>query len=248
MGVRGSFKGFTPHSIPEVAAGYYWDPAEASGSDLATFLLREGNKKTAYDMVTPSLGTAPAIGVLNNEAVITYTNQAVADDSARTALTVQRGWTGATMVWGWFTAASAPNTFFAHSRAVTNLLIQTAAGDWRIGAHDGTDAIEYRFPLPPGGYAAGPVYVEVMFVPSAASTNRLQLAYNRVAQTPTVTVAMDVTLRDTAEYLNFASTVSDSNTNNIAATFSVGVWGITNGIPSAKDRDRLFNHRRLAPA
>lgn len=238
---RASFRGFTPKQIPQVSSGYFWDPAQASGSGTTSFLLIEGNKKTSYNMTTPSLAAAPTIGLVNNHPVITYTSGAV-DDLARTSEMVQRGWTGATMAWGWISFSSGPGVFFGHARTPNNLRINVGASRTDIFAHDGTVDQEYRFPV-----ATSPVYIEVLFVPTAAATNRVQLFYNRVQQTPTLAPSFGSTsLTDASAYLTYCGSVSDSSTFNIGADVSCGVGGICNGIPSDKDRNRLFNYRRFS--
>jgi hypothetical protein len=238
-------RGFYLGSIPQVAAGYFWDPASASGSALASFALPEGSGRTTHNMITPAVETAPAIGTINGQAVITYTNQAAADDLARTAATT-RGWTGETYFAAWFNMATAAGFVFGHYRTAQNFAVQFNAGDVRVYGHDGTALREYRFPVPPGGYAAGPFFCEAAFVPSAGATNRLQLWYGLAAQTPSVTASMGASLQDSSEVLTFGGTAGDATALNITATFSHGVAVLASGIPSAADRARFMAHKRLA--
>ena len=230
---------FLPQFVAEVAAGYFWDPARATGSG-ATFTVPEGNGKTAYDMIVPSAAVAPTTSTINGRTVVSHTN--AADDSlTRTSAVKQRGWTGATMIFGWVSCASAPSIIFGHWRSVNNIEIQLTASDIRLGASDGT-VREARFPLPPGGYAAGPFYIEAIATPNAAH----QMWYNRVQQTPNVSASLGATLQDTASFLSFSGTQSDAGVNNILADFKVGLFGITNGVPSANNRDRLYRCAALA--
>jgi hypothetical protein len=231
--------------VPQISAGYFWDPAFATGGDAAGFLLPEGNGKTTRNMITPTVDTAPAIGSVNSQAVITYTNQAAADDLARTAATT-RGWTGETYFATWFNMAAACGFAFGHYRTAQNFAVQFNAGDVRVYGHDGTALREYRFPVPPGGYAAGPFFCEAAFVPSAGATNRLQLWYGLAAQTPSVTASMGATLQDSAEIVTFAGTAADASALNITATFSHGVAVLAPGLPSAADRAKFMAYKRLA--
>lgn len=231
---------FLPQFVAEVAAGYFWDPARATGNG-ATFTVPEGNGKTAYDMVAPSAAVAPTTATVNGRPVITYANGVSDDSLLRTSVIKQRGWTGATMIFGWISCASAPSIVFGHWRTVNNIEIQLTAGSIRLGASDGTTQ-EAIFPLPPGGYAAGPFYIEAIATPNAAH----QMWYNRVQQTPTSSASLGATLRDTASFLSFSGTQADSGTNNILADFKAGLFGVTNGVPSANNRDRLYRYGALA--
>lgn len=239
---RRSFKTF-PASIPEVGAGYWWDPTFATGSGTAAFLLPEMNRKSTHNLVAPSQATAPTVTTINGQSVVSYAN-GVPDQISRTNDTVTRGFTGAQMFWGWFNFASAPNVTFA--AGVILFGYQFAAGDVRVLVHDGVSLKESRFPLPPGGYAAGPFFYEALFVPSESATNRIQLAIDRVTQTPTLAASPGTAATDTAAQIKMgAGTAIDSSISNIAADHAHGVIGITNGIPSSAHRDRLFAYRRL---
>lgn len=245
MGARGSFKGsFAPQRVPEVAAGYFWDPAQASGSASASFLIPEGNGKSAYNIITPSAGVAPAIGLVNGQAVITYAN-GTPDKCGRVSGTVQRGFTGASMIWGWVSAAAAPGVVLGHFRTSQNFALQLNTSDCRLYVNDGGGVIDARFPNPT--YANGPFYYEGVFDPSqATATNRMQIWVNRVQLTPNVAGSPGTSMLDTADVLGFSASANDSSNFNINADFSAGVMGMTSGIPSDDNRDRLFNYRRLA--
>jgi hypothetical protein len=236
---------FDPRQITEVAAGYFWDPAAGSGSGAAGFSIPEGNGKTAYNIITPSAGVAPALSTVNGRAVVVYTN-GTPDKCARVAGNVQRGFTGATMIWGWVSAPG-PNLgiWFSHWRAGIQFGVSGSGADLRINMNDGSSDVESRFPLPSGGYAAGPFYVEALFVPSASATSRLQLTIDRVAQVPTVAGSPGTAMRDTADVMGFSSQAGDSSNFNMNGDCSIGVIGLTDGIPSDAARDRMFNHRRL---
>lgn len=246
MGARGSFKGqFSPQRVPEAAAGYFWDPAAASGSASASFLLPEGNGKSAYNMLTPSVTVAPALTSVNGQPAVFFAN-GTPDKCIRATGNVQRGFTGACMIWGWISAPGANvGPIFSHSRASGNLSINLTTADVRINMHDGVGAIESRFPLPPGGYAAGPFYYEGLFVPSAAATSRLQLTIDLVAQVPTLAGSPGTSMQDTADVMGFSSSANDTSNFNMNGDCTIGIMGLTNGIPSDEDRVKLFNYRRL---
>jgi hypothetical protein len=236
---------FDPRQVAEVAAGYFWDPAFATGSGTAAFLLPEGNLQTTHDVITPSAGTAPAVGSLNGQAIVTYTNQAVADDMARTAA-AERGITGALGFGGWFNQAAAAGTLFVHGRGANmDLYLQFAAGSVRVGLHDGTSSKESQFPIPSGGYAAGPFFVFATFDPAQAAAARLGLSYDTVAQVPNVAGTPGTTARDSSDVIAFGGSASDASTSNITGDWSHGMLYLTNGVPSAASLARMFNYRRL---
>jgi hypothetical protein len=247
MGARGSYKGFfSPSKVPEVAAGYFWDPAAASGSGTASFLMPEGNGKSTHNIITPAANVAPSVTSINGQAVVLYTNS-TPDKTARVSNTsAQRGFTGAAMIWGWVSTPG-PNIgiVLQHGRVTLQFGLQLNTADVRVYVHDGTSTVESRFPLPPGGYAAGPFYYEGPYVPSAAATSRIQLTFDRVAQVPNVAGSPGTSMQDSAEVMGFSCNGGDSSNFNLSGDFSAGVMGITNGIPSDEDRDKLFNYRRL---
>ncbi len=231
---------FRAEHVPEVAAGFFWDPSNATGSDSAGFSLPESNGKTTHNVITPAAGTAPAIGSLNGRNIITYTNQAVADDISRTA-SVQRGFTGSMGFGGWINQAAAAGTLITHGRGANqNAYIQFAAGSVRVGIHDGVGNNEAQFPVPPGGYAAGPFFVWATFNISLAAASRIGLSFDTVAQTPNVTASPGTTARDTADVIAFGGPLSDSSTSNIGGDWSHGMLFWTSGIPSAADLSRMM--------
>jgi hypothetical protein len=245
MGARGSFKGaFSPARVQQVQAGYFWDPASVQNSGAATFLIPEGNGKATHNMVTVAANTAPGATLINGQAALEYTN-ANPDEIMRVTGNVQRGFTGSVMLWGWVSMATAAGILFTHGRAPNlQFAAQFNAGDCRVYAYDGSGNVESRFPNPV--YASGPFYMEAIFDDSQTATNRLQMWINRVQLTPNVAGTAAAALLDTAGVLTFAGTQADSSSLNISADFSHGVVGLTNGLPSAEDRDKLFNYRRLA--
>jgi hypothetical protein len=236
---------FIPGQVPQISAGYFWDPAFATGGDAAGFTLPEGNGKTTHNVITPAAGTAPAIGTINGQAVITYTNQAVADDMSRTAA-VQRGFTGAMGFGGWLNQAAAAGTLFVHGRGATqDLYLQFAAGSVRVGVHDGVSAKESQFPIPPGGYAAGPFFIFATFDPALAATSRIGLTIDTVAQAPNVAGSPGTAARDSSDVIALGGSISDSSTSNIGGDWSHGVLYLTRDVPSSATLLSMFNHKRL---
>ncbi len=246
-GARGSFKGlFRPEQVPEVAAGYFWDPARASGSGAAGFLLPEGNGKVTHNIITPSAGEAPILSSLNGQNIVSYANGSP-DKMARTATTVTRGFTGSACFGGWINQATACGVVTDGRGSLIHFGFQFTAGDIRAFVRDTVDLKESRFPLPPGGYAAGPFFYLVGFdAAEAVATNRTKLWIDGAAQVPNVTASPGAVMDDAAAPVAMgAGSNSDNNANQITADWSHGMMYLTSGIPSAENRDRLFNYRRL---
>lgn len=233
---------FQPNQVAEVAAGYWWDPARATGSG-ATLTLPEMGGHSAYDMIVPGTGAAPVAGTVNSQQVLNFTNQTVtADPSLRTSAVKQRGWTGATVVWGWVSRAANLGTVVNHARTTPNIQVQFTTSDVRLVGYDNAGtAYEARFPLPTGGLAAGPVFYWGVLNPGQAH----QMWYDGVQQTPNVSATQGAQLRDTAEFLNVGGAQSDTSASNYLADWSLGIFGFANGIPSAADHARLRSFRKL---
>jgi hypothetical protein len=232
---------FDPRSVPEVAAGYFWDPTNATGAG-ATLTVPEGNGKSTYDMITPMAGTAPTPGTLNGQVVAQYANGSP-DQLMRTNATVTRGWTGATYFAAWIQTGAATGGVFGHWRTANNLLLQLNAGDSRVNASDGGAAVGNRFAAVTFG--ATPWFIEALFDPAQVDVGRLRLFVDRVELTPTLTSSIGTTLADTSEYITAGGTVGDNTTLNYTADFKTGVVYLANGIPSAAARDRLYAFRAL---
>lgn len=230
---------FNPGQIAAVAAGYWWDPTFAQGSG-ASLVLPEMNGRSAFNMTAPSVAVAPAAAAVNGQAVLTYTNGAN-DSLLRTAAKQTRGWTGTTHIWGWVNAPSAPGAVFGHYRTAHNAVLSLDGTRITVVVHDASADQEARFPLPPGGYATGPFFYDLLLKPGSA----VALSIDRVAQTPTLSATVTTSVQDTSEYLTFGGTFADSGSSNYSASFSVGAFGIANGQISALELDQLFAFRKL---
>ena len=232
---------FDPRQVPEIAAGYFWDPTSATGTG-ATLVVPEGNGKSTYNMVTPAANTAPTPGTINGQVVAQYAN-GTPDQIMRTNTTVQRGWTGATYFACWLQATTAPGNILGHYRTAQNLLLEVGA-DARVAADTGAGLQEQRFgaALP---FGAAPFFMEGVFDPSQAAAARLRLFVDLVEQVPTLTVAAGSSLVDTAEFLTCGGVGGDSSTFNYTADFKTGVIYLGNGIPSAANRALLYAFRAL---
>jgi len=233
--------GFDPRLVPEIVAGYFWDPTFATGSG-ATLRVPEGNGKSTYDMVTPAANTAPTAGTINGQVVAQYANGSP-DQLMRTSTTVQRGWTGATYFAAWVQAPAVVGSIMGHWRTANNLNLQLNTSDCRVQGDFGGGATEQRFPVAPFG--ATPFFIEGIFDPSQAATGRFIFTIDRVAQTPTTANALGAALTDTAEFITCGGAFNDSSTFNYTGDFKTGVVYLANGIPSAANRDLLFAFRAL---
>lgn len=228
---------FSPAHVPQVAAGFFWDPTRATGSG-ASIVVPEGNGKATYNMVTPAANTAPTAGLINGQVVAQYAN-GVPDQLMRTSAAVTRGWTGATYFAVWLQASAAIGSVFGHWRTANNLLCQINGADCRMFV----GAAEQRFSVAPLG--ATPFFLEAVYDPALAATARAAMFINRIALTQTTSVAIGATIPDTSEVLTAGGVAGDASNFNYSADFRTGVVYLANGLLSAADRDRLYNFRRL---
>lgn len=246
LDLAGSLTVFSPEMVSEVAAGYWYDPLQATGSDSIAFASPEAGAKATHNLTTPSADAAPQITTVNGKPAIEYLSRTspLIDELARTG-NVQRGFTGSAMLWAWISCAAGPGVVLFHSRSPLQFALSLGSADVRGFVHDGTSQREQRFPLPPGGYAA-PFFYCLKFVASeAVASNRIQLEIDRVAQAPTLTASPGTTMQDAAAVLGCCGSLSDGSGFNTSSSATIGCWGLTLGIPSDADLDRLFNHRRM---
>lgn len=235
---------FSPGQIAAVAAGYWWDPRAATGLGTANAKLPEMNGKTSYDMIAPSLATAPSATSTNSRPTILFTNGSP-DQLLRIASAAQLGWTGATYSFAWVSMAAACGVIMNQRVSPAGTLrLQFTGSDVRVNAYDGVGA-ESRFPLPPGGYAAGPFFVEAMFDPSQSASNRLRLFYGTVEQVANVSASPGTTLVDASSLFNICGNTSDNSGGNISADVTVGIFGHCNGLPSAAERTAIMRYAPL---
>lgn len=232
---------FDPRQVPEIAAGYFWDPTAATGSG-ATLVIPEGNGKSTYNLVTPGASAAPTIGAVNGQAVAQYAN-GVPDQLTRTNAAVTRGWTGASYFAAWFQAGANVGSIFGHWRTANNLILILSGATSGIIVNDGANE-EYRWGV--GACDGTARFIEGMFDPSQVATNRCRLFFDLVEQTaPTLNPAVGSTITDTSEFITVGGTVGDGSTFNYTNDFKTGIVYLGNGIPSAADRLRIFGHRAL---
>lgn len=234
---------WTPADIPEIAAGFWWDPSAATGAGTAAFKLPEAQGKTSHDLVAPTALTAPLLETINDQTVLVCVNgnPPAIDRLARTVGAVTRGSTGALYVAGWMHSPGGNGIVIAIGRQ-TDWLFAAALGstDCRIFAFDAGIQRECRFPLPVGGWAASPHFLEFAFVPTAAANNRFQFFAGLSQRTPTVAATYPDSMPDVARIVNIAGSFNDGSGYNITADFRVGAFAIANGLPSLEDRQRFM--------
>lgn len=209
--------------------------------------MPEGNGKTAYNMVTPSLAAAPVISTVNGRAAIQHINRTSPsiDSVARTPTTVTRGWTDSLMMAGWFSLAAATGSPFNHWRTNNNILFSLGNTRLDISGNDGVSVKENQHTVP-ASWLSSPVYIEAVFDHTAAATNRLQMWINRVQLAASFASSMGASLTDNLSFLCFSGSANDGSGFNISAGFFHGVFYLTRGIPSAANRDLLYAHRAFA--
>lgn len=251
---------FDPTTVPEIAAGYWWDPANASGLGGAGFKIPEGNGHTSFDLVQATTTKQPTALSENGATLYRMRKSVDANPSiVGTAGSVAAGWTGATYLGGWFRLPDASGiitgsgTLFIHSGTAGNrrlILSNVQTVGQRIACSgDGTAIPNDDFATV---FAGGWVWVESLFVPSeTTATHRAQLWYDfnerALGGSPSdfTTGTMPTSLSDATASIFIASR-SAANANVDTTDFGAIYYG--NGIPSLANRKRLRNRNRPVAA
>jgi hypothetical protein len=247
---------FDPTTVAEIAAGYFWDPASASGLGGAGFKIPEGNGHTSFDLVQATVAKQPTALTENGAAQFRVPN--TAGQFVSTAGAVQAGWTGSTYMAAWLRLPNAngditgADTFFGHNplstgqrrliitgtNATPDLFSATAST-----AGTATASNSWGNPLVGSNW----VFVETLFDTSLASPASLALYADFALLVPSATAAIPSTLFDGLAPIGIACRFAVSNNNIDTTDFGPFYYG--NGIPSLANRKRLRNrHRPVAVA
>lgn len=252
---------FDPTTVAEIAAGYFWDPASASGLGAVGFKIPEGNGHSTFDLVQATVAKQPT-ALSENGAVLYRMRKSVDANPSMvgSAGNVAAGWTGATYLAGWFRlpdaagAVTGAGTLFAHSLSATNrrLSLTTVATVGARIACSGDGAV-----IPNNDFAnifaGGWVWTEALFDPSQSTpTDRAQLWFDftrrALGGSPSdfTSGTMPTSIFDgTANILVGCRSTATANLD----TTDFGPVYYGNGIPSLANRKRLRNrHRPVAAA
>jgi hypothetical protein len=246
--------GFSPLSLAEVQAGYFWDAESGvNAPGTSDFVWTERNGKTAADLVQPTASKQPYPVYVNGHTQLRFEKSTAfggAGTKAASAANVTVGWTGATYVAGWWrvngTIAASINPFFSHTNeANPNKRLLCAilnATTTRITiSTDGSTVQTVDFANPSADTF---LFLEFVFNPAAASGARGEFWINRVQQSITAGGITTATIADVGAKLGV--TCRSSLTENSEDT-DCGWCVYANGIPSDPNRDLLFNFKRGAP-
>lgn len=249
---------FDPTTVAEIAAGYFWDPASASGLGGAGFKIPEGNGHTSFDLVQATVASQPT--ALSENGAVQYRMRSAFDANPSvlaTAATVQAGWTGATYLAGWFRLPNnggvsvGNNTLMSHQPSAAGqrriVLSTQTSGNAMLGttSTDGTASVNQTFA--PVFTTANWIYVEQLFDPSLTGNARLALLADFSAIAVTVGGAIPASLFDGNTKIGVACRVATASGNPDFVDWASFYYG--NGIPSLANRKRLRNrHRPVAAA
>lgn len=248
--------GFSPLSVPEVAAGFFWDAETGvAGPGGTDFRWAERSGKTQADLVQVLPARQPYAVYTNGHTQQRFERTTAfggAGTKAASSGNVTCGWTGATYVCGWWRVnnpmpvGQSLNPFFSHTNETnpSKRLLCTILSDTTtriIVSADGSTTQTVDF-----ANAATDVFVfsEFVFNPAAASGARGEYWINRVQQSITAGGITTTTLADVAAKLGVAC--RSAATENSEDT-DCGWCVYANGIPSDPDRDLLYNFKRGAP-
>jgi hypothetical protein len=250
--------GFSPRDVPEVAAGYFWDAAAATGLGTTGFKVPEGNGHSTFDLIQTTVANQPTALSEGGGAQFRMRNSGNANPSTvGTAAAVTAGWTGATYVAGWFRLPDASGditsfvTLLGHSggSGARRFQLQGLAGTpdlWSVQTSTSNSLATAKFDN--ASFLAGAAWVwgEAIFDPAltlggsvAADRNKLfanLAAITRNSNTGTIGTTLD----NSSVIINVASAgvgFANSDTTDWAAVY----YG--NGIPARADRVRLANFR-----
>ncbi len=249
---------FSPADVPEVAAGYYWDPASATGLGGSGFKIPEGNGHTSFDLVQATTTKQPTALAENDNAQFRMrrasdTNPSVLANSGN----VQAGWTGPTYVAGWFRLpdvagdiTGAGNLFLhtpstAGQRRFTWQLISTAPRGVRVSTStNGTATATSDYPNVLAGSAW--TWLEAMFdsgltLGGSTVADYIKLFADFVPQLRTSSSGTNTTtLFNGNAPLAMASRAASALAN--VDTTDFGPVYYANGIPTIADRTLLRNY------
>ncbi len=254
--------GFSPRDVPEVAAGYFWDAASASGIGTAAFKVPEGNGHSSFDLVQATVASQPT--VLTENGARQFRMRPSTDPNPSlpiiTAGNVTAGWTGPTMIAGWFRVPNSSGDIpvagvqlFSHSLSSgTSRRIACSLGDGspdRIQPTTSSDGTNQAGNTP---RCTNPfidtlwAWIEIIFDPSLTLGGSSPADVVKVFKN-LVRLTDDVTIPTTA-----AASLNNTNTQIVVGSFAGGANGAAldwstcyyaNGIPSRANRVALANYR-----
>lgn len=211
----------------------------------STFSWGEGNGKTAANQVQTTVSKQPYLISNNGHQQFRYEGSSGLASVTRTAAALQAGWTGATMIAGWFrwpvTMTTGVGRYLVHFTSTVGQRIlgtQTPSGVSMGLSLAASGAIAaYNWPT-----VATPTlfhYYEFVFDPSLAATLRGALYFDRVLQSPTAPPSGPASIFDANSF------VEASGYGGVAGSFTGdrGPVYYTNGIPSDADRDLMMTYK-----
>lgn len=239
--------GFSPADVPEVAAGYWWDAAAASGLGTAAFKVPEGNGHTTFDLLQATVASQPTLLTENGNQQFRMRKNGDANPSRlATSGSVAMGWAGPTWVAGWFRLPDASGDV---TGAGTLLLHFGGAGARRMAlAVSITTSDRVTATLSGDGTASSASAWASTFVGgnwvflacAFLGTDSVTLESNRVAQSAVAGPLAPSSLFNASTQLCVGC--RNSGLSNVDTTD----WAtciVANGVPSAANQVRLANFR-----
>ncbi len=250
----GTFGAWSPANVPQVAAGYWWTAADATGIGTAGFKVPEGGAHTTFDLIQAVVANQPT--VLTELGGTQFRHRTTGDNPVSlTSLPAAAGWTGSTYMGMWLRLPvdlTGTNNIFQHNTPApgARLSILTLNGTpdvLRINLISGAQAFTgSNFPTPFADL--GWHWIECVFDPGltlGGGTNAdfAKMFRDLVAVVPAVTAAHPTAIADVASAIRMSNS-SGGVANNADVTDWCAVY-YANGIPSLANREAL--RRLLAP-
>ncbi len=255
----GTTGAWNPANVPEVAAGYFWLAASATGFGTAGFKVPEGGGHTTFDLVQATTANQPtALTELGGTQLrMRKTGDAVGASFMATAAAVTAGWTGATYVGMWVRLPDAAGVvagfdgLFQHSGSSPNKRLQvylfhTANDDVGVDfSSTGSNSLLTTYVNPFAG--AQWVWVEIVFDPlfvlgGSAAGDRIKLFTDFTLKSRVSSAAGPTSIANASAKLSIGS-FNSASANGDRIDWATCYY--CNGIPSLPNREALYRH--LAP-
>lgn len=237
---RGGSAAFNPSQVPEVAAGYWWDPELYAGTlGDSSFSWTEQNGNTDFDQENSTTSEHPTAITSNGFSQLRF----AASDRLLAAVGMAAfGWSTSTYFACWFRCPSGiinGTSVLSHTGGVGDrhfyIQMHSTLGLRFFVSDDGSTLLEHRVQTGFVGIDTGWHHLECWYDHTAAAASRLNSTLDGSANTPAVQGEPGTTIHDNANV-----TLLLPSAEPASMVFDIGgAVVLANGIPSAANRIAL---------